>query len=64
MVTTTDAVTSTRSKPWSYISTILPPNRNHLKQTTAAVGVMINLRIVTTRVTSTALSICAGPVRP
>ncbi len=53
MVTTTDAVTSTRSKPWSYISTILPQNRIYLKQTTAVVGVIGNLKMVTTLETST-----------
>jgi hypothetical protein len=63
MVSTADTVTSTRSKPWSYISTILPQNRTHLKQTTAVVGVMVNLRMVTTVVTSTTQSISAGPVR-
>jgi hypothetical protein len=53
MVTTADAVTSTTSKTTKYIITILPQNRTHLKQTTAMVGVMINLSIVTTVVTST-----------
>jgi hypothetical protein len=53
MVTTADIVTSTRSKPWSYISTILPHNRTHLKHTTAVVEVMVNLRVVTTVVAST-----------
>jgi hypothetical protein len=32
----------------NYISTILPQNRFHLKQTTAVVGVMVNLKMVTT----------------
>ena len=43
MVTTADTVTSTVSKPWSYISTMLPQKRTHLKQNTAVVGVMVNL---------------------
>jgi hypothetical protein len=34
--------------------------RTHLQQTTAVVGVMVNLRMVTTVVTSTTQSICAG----
>jgi hypothetical protein len=42
MVTTADAVTSTISKPWSYISKILPQKRTHLKQTSAVVGVIVN----------------------
>jgi hypothetical protein len=55
MVNTTDAVTikSTRSKPRSYIRTILPQNGTHLKQTAAMVGVIVNLRMVATVVTST-----------
>jgi hypothetical protein len=53
MVTTTDAVTSTISKTMEYIITILPQNITHLKQTTAVVGVVVNLRMVTTIVTST-----------
>ncbi len=53
MVTTADTVTSTISKSWSYISTILPQNRTHLKQSTAVVRVMVNLRMFTTIVTST-----------
>jgi hypothetical protein len=48
MVTTADAVASTKSKPWFYVSTILPQNTTHLKQTTAVVGVMVNLTMVTT----------------
>jgi hypothetical protein len=52
MVTTADTVTSTKGKPWSYISTILPHKISYLKQTTAVVGVMVNLRMVTTIVTS------------
>jgi hypothetical protein len=39
-------------------------DRTHLKQTTAVVGVIVNLRMVTTVVTSTTQSISAGPVRP
>jgi hypothetical protein len=34
------------------IRTIRPQNRTHLKQTTAVVGVIVNLRMVTTVVTS------------
>jgi hypothetical protein len=64
MGTTVDTVTGTISKPWSYVCTIRPQDRTHLKQTTAVVGVIVNLRMVTTIVTSTAKSISAGPVRP
>jgi hypothetical protein len=53
MVTTADAVTSTASKTMEYICTMLPQNRTRLKQTTAVIGVMVNLRMVTTVVTST-----------
>ncbi len=53
MGTTTNAVTSTISKPWNYVCTIQPQDRTHLKQTTAVVGVIVNLRRVTTIVTST-----------
>ncbi len=53
MVTTSDAVTSTIIKTVEYIITILHQNRTHLKQTTAVVGLMVNLRMVTTIVTST-----------
>ena len=60
MGTTANAVTSTISKPWNYICTIQPQDRTHLKQTTAVVGVMANLRMVTTVVTSTTQSISAG----
>ncbi len=49
MGTTVDAVTSTISKTVAY----QPQNRTHLKQTTAVVGVIVNLRMVTTVVTST-----------
>jgi hypothetical protein len=63
MGTTADAVTGTISKPWSYLCTIRPQDRTHLKQTTAGVGVIVNLRMVTTIVTSTTQSISAGPVR-
>jgi hypothetical protein len=64
MGTTSNAVTGTISKPWNYVCTIQPQDRTHLKQTTAVVGVIVNLRIVTTVVTSTPQSISAGPVRP
>jgi hypothetical protein len=64
MGTTTDAVTGTISKLWNDICTIQPHDRTHLKQTTAMVGVIVNLRMVTTVVTSTTQSISAGPVRP
>jgi hypothetical protein len=58
---TTNAVTGTISKPWNYVCTIQPHNRTaHLKQTTAVVAVMVNLRMVTTVVTSTTQSISAG----
>jgi hypothetical protein len=60
MGTTTDAVTGTISKPVAW----QPQNRTHLKQTTAVVGVIVNLRMTTTVVTSTTQSISAGPVRP
>ncbi len=40
-----------------------PQNRTHLKQTTAVVGVIVNLSMVTTVVTSTTQSIRVGPVR-
>ena len=63
MGTTANAVTGTISKPWNYICTIQPQDRTHLKQTTAVVGVIVNLRMVTTVVTSTTQSISAGPVR-
>ncbi len=53
MITIADTVTSTISKTEEYIGTILPQNRTHLKQTTAVVGVMVSLRMVTTVVTST-----------
>ncbi len=64
MGTTANAVTGTISKPWNDVCTIGPQNRTHLKQTTAVVGVIVNLRMVTTIVTSTTQSISAGPVRP
>ncbi len=53
MDTATNAVTGTISKPWNYVCTIQPQDRTHLKQTTAVVGVIVNLRRVTTVVTST-----------
>ncbi len=59
-----NAVTGTISKLWNYICTIRPQNRTHLKQTTGVVGVIVNLRIVTTIVTTTTQSIGVGPVRP
>jgi hypothetical protein len=53
MVTTTTAVTSTISKTVElHVTTVLPLNIAHLKQTTAVVRVMVNLRMVTTIVTS------------
>ena len=64
MGTTANAVTGIISKPWNYVCTIQPQNKTHLKQTTAVVGVIVNLRMVTTVVTSTTQSISAGPVRP
>ncbi len=64
MGTTTDAVTGTIRKPWNDVCTIQPQDRTHLKQTTAVVGVIVNLRMVTTIVTSTTQSISGGPVRP
>ncbi len=64
MGTTGDAVTGTISKLWNDVCTIQPQNRTHLKQITAVVGVIVNLRMVTTIVTSTTQSISVGPVRP
>jgi hypothetical protein len=64
MGTTAKAVTGTISKPWNYVCTIQPQDNTHLKQTTAVVGVIVNLRMVTTVVTSTTKSISTGPVRP
>jgi hypothetical protein len=49
MGTTADAVTGTISKTVAK----QPQNRTHLKQTAAVVGVIVNLRMVTTVVTST-----------
>ncbi len=43
MGTTADAVTGTISKLWNNVSTIGPQDRTHLKQTTAVVGVIVNL---------------------
>jgi hypothetical protein len=60
MGTTVDAVTSTIRKT---VARQLQ-NRTHLKQTTAVVGVIVNLKMVTTVVTSTTQSISAGLVRP
>jgi hypothetical protein len=53
MSTTANAVTGPISKPWNYVRTIRPQDRTHPKQTTAVVGVIVNLRMVTTVVTST-----------
>jgi hypothetical protein len=53
MGTTMDAVTGTISKLWNDVCTIQPQDRTHLKQTTVVVGVIVNLRMVTTVVTST-----------
>ncbi len=64
MGTTANAVTGTISKPWNYVCTIQPQDITHLKQTTAVVGVIVNLRMVTTVVISTTQSINAGPLRP
>jgi hypothetical protein len=64
MGTTANAVTGTISKPWNYVSTIQPQDRTYLKQTTAVVGVIGNLRMVTTVGTSTTQSISVDPVRP
>jgi hypothetical protein len=64
MGTTVSTVTGTISKPWNYVCTIRPQERTHLKQTSAVVGVIVNLRMVTTVVTSTTQSISVGPVRP
>jgi hypothetical protein len=64
MGATTNAVTETISKPWNYVCTIRPQDRTHLKQTTAVVGVIVNLRMNIMVVTGTTQSISAGPVRP
>jgi hypothetical protein len=64
MGTTADTATGTISKTVEYLCTIQPQDRIHLKQTTAVVGVIVNLRMVTTVVTCTTQSISAGPVRP
>ncbi len=64
MGTIVDAVTGTiRAKLWNDVCTIRPQDRTHLKQTTAVVGVIVNLRMVTA-VMSTTQSISVGPVRP
>jgi hypothetical protein len=52
------------AKLWNDICTIRPQNGTHLKQTTAVVGVIVNLKMVTTIVASTTQSISAGSVRP
>ncbi len=64
MGTTVNAVTGTTSKTMELRMSIQLQNRTHLKQTTAVVGVIVNLRMVTTVVASTTQSISAGPVRP
>jgi hypothetical protein len=46
------------------MAVIAMQDRTHLKQTTAVVGVIVNLRMVTNIVASTTQSISAGPVRP
>jgi hypothetical protein len=56
MGTTADAVTSTFSKTMAQQSQY----RTHQMQTAAVVGVIVNLRMVTTVVTSTTQSISAG----
>ncbi len=60
-----DAVTGTISKTveWRMYKTTTEKNPP-IKQTTAVVGVIVNLRMVTTVVTSTTRSISAGPDRP
>jgi hypothetical protein len=63
MGTTAYAVTDTISKLWNYVRTIRPQDRTHIKQTTAVVGVIVNLRMVTTVVMSTTQSISVGPAR-
>jgi hypothetical protein len=62
MDTTANAVTGTISKPWNYVCTLGPQDRTHQKKTAAVVGVIVNLRMVTTVVTSTIQSISAGQV--
>jgi hypothetical protein len=59
MGTTADAVTGTMQ---NHGVTYVQYNHSitHLKQTTAVVGVMVNLRTVTTVVTSSTQSISAG----
>jgi hypothetical protein len=53
MGTTVNIVTGTISNPWNYVCTIQPQDRTHLKQTTAVVGVTVNLEMVTSIVSST-----------
>jgi hypothetical protein len=43
MGTTADAVTGTLAKLWNDVCTIGPQDSTHLKQTTAVVGVIVNL---------------------
>jgi hypothetical protein len=47
-----------------HVSTILPLNVTHLKQTTAMIGKMVDLKMVTTIVTSTTYTQITGHVRP
>jgi hypothetical protein len=53
MGTTVDTVTGTISKPLIYVCTIQPQDRAHLKQTTAVVGVIVNLEMATSIVSCT-----------
>ncbi len=53
MVITSNTGTSTRSKTVELHKYNTTTEWNHLKQTTAVVGVMVNLRMVTTIVTNT-----------
>jgi hypothetical protein len=63
MGTTADTVTGTISKSVECCMYNTITDRTHLKQTTAVVGVIVNLQMVTTVLTSTTQSISAGPVR-
>jgi hypothetical protein len=62
MGTTANTVTGTIRKPWNYVCTIQPQYKTHLKQTTAVVVVIVNLRMVTIIVTNTTQSISAGVI--
>ncbi len=64
MGTTADAVTGTISKTVEWCMYNTTTERTHLKQTTAVVGVRVNLRMVTNVVAYTTQSISEGPVRP